>query len=74
VPRRGIETRLLLASVDAWLFEQESLVTEDRKALLPALRERQQLADSLLRHLAALGLERRAKPVDPEAVLARFRE
>jgi hypothetical protein len=56
-------TKLLLDSVDAWLLTQPSLVNARRKALLPVVRERQQLADSLAKYLAQLGLERRARPV-----------
>ncbi len=49
---------VMLSSVDDWLARQPSLVDRRRRQLLPVLRERQQLADSLLRHLTALGLER----------------
>ena len=55
--------RLYLDSVDGWLMQQPSLVNKRRKALLPVLRERMAIADALARHLAALGLERREKPV-----------
>ena len=55
--------KLLLESVDAWLLIQPSLVNGRKRALLPVVRERQGLADSLARYLAQLGLERRAKPV-----------
>jgi hypothetical protein len=58
-----VRQRLLLESVDAWLLVQPSLVAARKKALLPVVRERQGLADSLARYLAQLGLERRAKPV-----------
>ncbi len=34
-----------------------------KRSILPALRERQALADSLARHLAQLGLERRAREI-----------
>ena len=56
-------TRLYVDSLDAWLMEQPSLVNRRKKAVLPVLRERQQLVDSLARILGQLGLERRAKPV-----------
>ena len=52
----------MLDSIDAWLLAQPSLVNKRKRALLPVVRERTQLADSLARHLSALGLERRAKP------------
>ncbi len=56
-------TRLYVDSLDAWLMEQSSLVNRRKKAVLPVLRERQQLVDSLARILGQLGLERRAKSV-----------
>jgi hypothetical protein len=58
-----VRQKLLLESVDAWLLVQPSLVNGRKRALLPVVRERQGLADSLARYLAQLGLERRAKPV-----------
>ena len=58
-----VRQKLLLESVDAWLLVQPSLVNGRKRALLPVVRERQGLADSLARYLVQLGLERRAKPV-----------
>src|SRR5262245_51150749 len=58
-----VRQKLLLESVDAWLLVQPTLVNSRKRALLPVVRERQGLADSLARYLAQLGLERRAKPV-----------
>jgi hypothetical protein len=58
-----VRQKLLLESVDAWLLVQPSLVSARKKALLPVVRERQGLADSLARFLGQLGLERRAVPV-----------
>jgi hypothetical protein len=55
-------TKLYLDSLDAWIMEQRSLVNARRRAVLPIVRERQQLADALSRYLQALGLEKRAKP------------
>jgi hypothetical protein len=76
--------RLYLDSVDGWLMRQRTLVNRRHKSLLPVLRERMALADALARHLAALGLERREKPIptlseyldspEHEANLARARE
>jgi hypothetical protein len=54
----AVRTKLLLDSVDAWLLTQPSLVNKRARALLPVVRERQQLADALARYLALLGLER----------------
>jgi hypothetical protein len=56
-------TKVMLDGVDDWLLRQPSLVAVRKKALLPALRERQQLADSFARAMTTLGLERKAKPV-----------
>jgi hypothetical protein len=58
-----VRQKLLLESVDAWLLVQPTLVNSRKRTLLPVVRERQALADSLARYLAQLGLERRAKPV-----------
>ena len=56
-------TWLYVSSVDAWILEQRSLVNARRRVLLPVVRERQQLVDSLARILTTLGLERRAQKV-----------
>ena len=56
------KTYVLLASVDDWLLRQ-SPINKRKKSLHPVVRERQQLADSLARYMAQLGLERRQKPV-----------
>lgn len=58
----AVRTKLLLDSIDAWLLRQPTLVNARRKSLLPAVRERQQLADSFARYMQQLGLERREKP------------
>ena len=55
-------TALFLAHLDAWLLQQPSLVNGRRRTVLPVVRERQALADSLGRTLQALGLERQAPP------------
>lgn len=60
-----VRTKLMLDSVDAWLLKQPSLVNARNRSLLPAVRERTQLADAVARYLAALGLDRRAKPITP---------
>ena len=53
------KTKLILDSIDVWLFAQPSLVDRRRRAILPVVRERQKLADALARYLGQLGLERR---------------
>jgi len=57
-------TRLILDSIDGWLAKQPSLIDRRKRSLLPVVRERQSLADALVRYLTALGLERRAKDVN----------
>ena len=52
-------TKLLLNSVDVWLLGQRSLVNGRKKAALPIVRERTQLADTPGRLMAQLGLQRR---------------
>ena len=56
-------TRLYVDHLDAFLMSQRSLVNLKRKAVLPVLKERQTLADSLARILGQLGLERKARPI-----------
>jgi hypothetical protein len=57
----AVKTKLLLDSVDAWLLTRPSIIDKRRRAVLPIVRERQQLADALSRYLQVLGLERRSK-------------
>jgi hypothetical protein len=54
----------MLDAVDDWLLRQPSLLVVKKRSLIPALAQRQQLADSFSRHMQALGLERQAKPVE----------
>ncbi len=56
-------TKLLLDSIDVWLLGQRSLVNARKKAVLPVVRERGQLADTLSRLMQQLGLQRRSAPV-----------
>ena len=58
----AVRTKLLLDNVDGWLLQQHSLVNVRKRALLPVVRDRTQLADALARYLATLGLKRRPKP------------
>src|SRR5262249_7275843 len=55
---------LLLDHIDAWLFQQRSLVNARAKTLLPVLVQRQAIADHLTRLLDKLGLDRVVKPID----------
>ncbi len=59
-----VKSKLILDSIDVWLLRQPSLVNARKRALLPVVRERQGLADSLARLLGQLGLER----VPPRAI------
>lgn len=65
-------TKLLLDSVDAWLLVQPTLINRRRRSLIPAVQERQKLADGLVRTLGALGLERskQEEPLDLSTYLA----
>jgi hypothetical protein len=63
-----VRQKMLLDSVDAWLLRQPSIIDKRRRQLIPAVAQRQVLADGLLRHLAALGLARVAR----EAKLADY--
>jgi hypothetical protein len=57
-------TKILLDGIDAWLFEQPSLINKRERRLFAVVKERQQLADSLARYMGQLGLERRGKIYD----------
>jgi hypothetical protein len=59
----AVRTRLLLDHVDAILLEQDTLVSRARK-LFPVVEQRQRLADSLVRQLQVVGLDRH-KPAAP---------
>jgi hypothetical protein len=67
-------TRLYVDHLDAFLMAQRSLVNAKKKTVLPVLRERQQLADSLARLLTQLGLERRVRTLDLAQVLREARD
>jgi hypothetical protein len=62
--------RLILDSVDGWLFAQRGLVNRRTRSLLPALRERVALVTALL---VDLGLKRRAKTLPTLAEHSRRR-
>jgi hypothetical protein len=57
----AVKSKLLLDSIDVWLLTQDSLINKKKRALLPAVLQRQVLADGLARYLSMLGLERRVK-------------
>ena len=57
----AVKSKLLLDSIDAWLLTQDTLVNKRKRSILPAVIQRQGLADGLARYLSQLGLERRHK-------------
>lgn len=63
--------RLFLDHLDGFLMEQSSLVNKRRKSVLPILRERQTLADSLQRILTQLGIARVEPPAPSLADILR---
>ena len=58
-----VKTHLLLQSIDSWLMRQKPLINAHKKTLIPVVKERQQLADSLARYMTMLGLEKKVKPL-----------
>ncbi len=66
----AVKSKLILDSIDCWLLTQPSLVNARKRSLLPAVKERQQLADGLARYLTQLGLERKLKTQTLDDVLA----
>jgi hypothetical protein len=65
---------LLLESVDAWLFEQQSLVNKRKRSLIPALAERERLAAGLSRDLEAIGLDRAKRERQLEEIFPALKE
>jgi hypothetical protein len=53
---------VIVSSLDDYIARQPSLVTRKR-SVIPVVVQRMQIAEGLARHLAQLGLERRAAPV-----------
>ena len=51
----AIKTKLLLDSIDVWLLEQPTLIIKRKRAIIPAVGQRQALADALARYMAQLG-------------------
>jgi hypothetical protein len=56
-----VKSKLIIDSLDVWLLSQETLINKRKKSIIPAVMQRQQLADGLARYLAQLGLARRTK-------------
>lgn len=57
----AVKTKLILDSVDAWLLSQPTLINKRNRSVLPAVRDRQSLVNTLRGLLGDLGLSRRAK-------------
>jgi hypothetical protein len=57
------QTWIIRQAIDDYISRQESLVTKKR-AVLPVVRERMQIAEHLAKQLDRLGLERKAKPIE----------
>lgn len=55
--------KILLDSIDAWLFRQTNLVDRRKRQVIGAVVQRTKIADSLVKKLETLGLDRKAKPI-----------
>ena len=58
-----IKTKVILDSVDGYILRQGWIANMRKRAVWPIVRERQAIADSLVRQLQILGLERKAREV-----------
>jgi hypothetical protein len=54
--------RVYLDHIDGWLMLQPSLINKRKRTVIPVVRERMQLSDSLARLLTQLGIERQTAP------------
>ena len=59
-----MKTKLLVDSIDTWLLTRPTLINARKRPVLPAVLQRQQLADALARYMVQLGLARRRVSVD----------
>jgi hypothetical protein len=66
----AVKTKLLLDSVDVWLLQQDTLIVSKRNSIIPAVNQRQQLADALARYMTMLGLQRKTKLASLSEILA----
>lgn len=55
-------TKAMLDHIDEWLLSRDSIINKRARTLLPIVRERQAIADSLARVLSQLGLDRSEAP------------
>lgn len=65
----AVRSKLMLDSIDAWILTQDSLINKKKKTLIPVVKERTQLADSLAKYLSMLGLERIPKELNLKELL-----
>ena len=56
-------TKVLLDSIDDFLFQQKSIINKSKRQLIPIALQRQIYADSLVKNLEKLGLQRKVKPM-----------
>lgn len=64
--------KLVLAQIDTYLLEVGGkIINRRKKSLIPIIQQRMQLADSMLRHLQAIGLERIARKTETLAEYSR---
>jgi hypothetical protein len=57
----AVKTKLILDSVDAWVLTQSTLINKRAKSVLPVVRDRQALVNTLRGLLSDLGLKRRSR-------------
>jgi hypothetical protein len=43
----AVKNKLILDTIDRWIFRQPSLIDKRKRALLPVVRERQSIANAL---------------------------
>jgi hypothetical protein len=60
----AVRAKLYVDHVDAFLLEQESLVSKKKRAVIPIVMQRAQLAAALEKTLMNLGLRRVPKPLE----------
>jgi hypothetical protein len=70
----AVRSKLMLDTIDNWILAQDSLVNKSKRAVLPVVVQRQQLADGLARYLSMLGLERKVKTKTLDEILDKSEE
>ena len=51
----AVKTKLMLDSVDVWILQQPTLINKPKRAIIPVVVQRQQLADALARYQKSIG-------------------